>query len=139
MAVALVPSLAHYLGRPLAAVSDVAWELLGEGGRAVHCLSACLVLLGSPPQNICHLCSPHPLALPRWCCLHCGALADSLFVSFPQALPTPPLYSALTMNEWPDAAPPVPPPPDRVDKAASHSGTSSHSDASSHNDDPLES
>ena len=58
--------------------------------------------------------------------LHChdGAaytvvrVADSLFVSFPGALPAPPLYFALTlmgMDEWPNAAPLVPPPPNGVD------------------------
>ena len=81
--------------------------------------------------------------------LHChhGAaytvvcVVDALFVSFPGALPTPPLYSTLTllgMDEWPDAAPPTPPPPNGVDNAASDSGALSHSDATSHDDDPLE-
>ena len=81
--------------------------------------------------------------------LHChnGAayivvcVADALFVSFPGTLPTPPLYSALTllgMDEWLEAAPPVPPPPGAVDDAASDSGASSRSDASSHNDEQLE-
>ena len=58
--------------------------------------------------------------------------ADSLYVSFLEALPAPPLYSALTligMDEWPDAAPPVPPPPNGVDEAALDPGASSHSDA----------
>ena len=68
-------------------------------------------------------------------------VADALFVSFPEALPTPPLYSLLIltgMDVWPEAAPPVPPPPDGVDDAASDSRASSCSDATSHNDDPLE-
>ena len=65
-------ALAHCLGCPLDATSDVAGELLG--GEPVHCPSACPVLLGSPlpAPAICHLCGPHPHALPRWCCLHCG-------------------------------------------------------------------
>ena len=97
---------------------------------------------------------PHPLRQPyvisvaptplHW---HDGAayivvrVVDALFVSFPETLPAPPLYSALTvlgMDEWPEAAPPVPPPPDGVKKAASDSEASFRSDASSHNDDPLQ-
>ena len=72
-------------------------------------------------------------------CVVC--VADVLFVSFPETLLAPPLYSALTllgMDEWPEAAPPAPPPPDGVDAAASDTGASSGSDASSHSDDPLE-
>ena len=95
-----------------------------------------------------------PLHLPSGVCvapapLHChdGAaytvvqVANSLYVSFPEALLAPPLYSALTllgMDEWPNTAPPVPPLPDGVDEAASDSGASSQSDASCNNDDPLQ-
>ena len=81
--------------------------------------------------------------------LHChdGAtytivcMVDALFVSFPEALPAPPFYSALPllgMDEWLEAAPPTPPPPDGVDDTASDFGASSCSDATSHDDNPLE-
>ena len=81
--------------------------------------------------------------------LHChdGAaymvvrVVGALFVCFSGALPVPPLYSALTllgMDEWPEAVPLAPPPPERVDDATLDSGASSCSDATSRNDDPLE-
>ena len=98
-----------------------------------------------PPPPLLRLPSVISVApAPLYC--HDGAAytvvrVGSLYVSFPVALPTPPLYSALTfmgMDELPDAALPVPPPPDGVDDAASDSGASSHSDASSHNGNPLE-
>ena len=85
--------------------------------------------------------APAPLQCHNGAAYTVVRVADSLYVSFPEALPAPPLYSALTlmgMDEWSDTAPPVPPPPDGVDDTASDSGASSHSDASSHNDDPLE-
>ena len=135
----LAASLVHCLGRPLGAVSDVAWEL--RGGGAVHCPSACLVLLPPPPPPTSTICvAPAPLHCHDGAAYIVVRVVDSLYISFPEALPAPPLYSALTlmgMDEWPNTAPPVPPPPDGVDDVASDSGASSHSDASSHNDDPL--
>ena len=68
-------------------------------------------------------------------------VADALFVFFPGALPAPPLYFVLTMpwmDEWPEARPPVPLPPDGVAAAASDSWASCCSEAIAHRDDPLE-
>ena len=93
---------------------------------------------GLPPPTctICHLCCPRPLHCHDGAAYIVVRVADSLYVSFPEALPAPPLYSRLTlmgMDEWPDTAP-----LDGVDDAASDSGASSHNDAPSHNDDLLE-
>ena len=52
-------------------------------------------------------------------------VADAMFVSFLGALPTAPFYSALTplgMDEWPEATPLAPLPPNAVDDTASEFG-----------------
>ena len=134
-------ALVHCVGHLLDVASDVAGELLR--GEPVHCPLACPVLLGSPPLRQPSVISMAPT--PLHC--HDGAaytvvrVADALFVSVLEALPAPPLYSALNllwMDEWLEATPLAPPPPDGVDDAASDSGASSRSDTSSHSDDPLQ-
>ena len=64
-----------------------------------------------PPLHLLSVISAAPLHCHNGAAYTVVRVADSLYVSFPEALPAPPLYSALTlmgMDEWPDTAPPVP-------------------------------